>query len=259
MINNIDFTKKEFTENENIFKFDNNKYNFAELIKINLNKYFGTNFDLNELDKLINNEYMNEEELNYFKKVNIWETDRDSIFIKIHHQYIDSNNEFNDLYINFIKTFIKPTFFPNEESIVIQKTPNIRIQLPNKSNLGKKDSDPNNEIIGMHYDFEFGHDEEEINLIIPMTDMYESNSIYHEFYVDSNANYNDYNSLRLNINEIAFLYLNKWKHYNRINKTGKTRVSFDLRIIPFSKYKNSNKVSLKYNKKFCLGDYYIKV
>lgn len=54
-------------------------------------------------------------------------------------------------------------------------------------------------------------------------------------------------------------YFNKCNHYNKINKTNKTRMSIDFRIIPFSKFKKSNKLSVTNNKKFTIGDYYIVV
>ena len=57
----------------------------------------------------------------------------------------------------------------------------------------------------------------------------------------------------------SIIYLNKIKHFNKINKTGKTRISFDTRIIPFSKYKENNNSSKTLNKKFVIGDYYIKI
>lgn len=256
----IDFTKKEFRENENIFKFDDSKYNFRELIKINLNNYFGTNFDLNEFNNLISEKYMNNNDLNYFKKTPIFgKTDRGSIFIQIFHKYFDSSTEFSNLYNKFMIESIKPKFFPNEEFIIVQKTPNLRIHIPNTSNLGSRKTDPNNNIIGVHYDAEFDHSNEEINLIIPLTKMYNTNSIFHEYKVNSNKDYEEYNNLKLEENEIAFLYLNKWKHYNKINVTNETRVSFDTRIIPFSKYNESKLTSITSKKKFSLGEYYIKL
>ena len=256
----IDFTKKDFNKDENIYKFDNEKYNFKKLIKDLLNNYYKKDFDLNKIHEIINEKYMNKDELDYFKKTPIFgKTDRDSIFIEIYHNYFDTFDVFANLYNKFMKEYIKPKFFPKEDFIVIQKTPNLRIQIPNKSNLGKRDSDPNEEIIGVHYDAEFDHSLEEINLIIPLTRMFDTNSIYHEYSTNSNLNFEDYNSLKLQENEIAFLYLNMWKHYNKINKTNLSRVSFDTRIIPYSKFKDSDLVSITSKKKFSLNNYYIKI
>jgi len=135
--------------------------------------------------------------------------------------------------------------FPNETKILVQKTPNIRFHLPNCSNIGRRASDPTSNIIGMHSDNEFGHPSEEINIIIPITEMYNSNSIFYQ----SETGFTD---LKLNRNEFTLLKLNKLKHYNCINYTIITRVSFDARVIPYSKYNKSIE-----NLKFVPGDYYM--
>ena len=54
--------------------------------------------------------------------------------------------------------------------------------------------------------------------------MYNSNSLYYEKELDI------YTNLILNKNDFFIHNLNKIKHYNRINNTAITRVSFDFRI-----------------------------
>jgi hypothetical protein len=49
---------------------------------------------------------------------------------------------------------------------------------------------------------------------------------------------------------------NTCRHYNMKNITGKTRVSFDFRVIPFSKYKESEHVAIHSKRSFKIGDYY---
>ncbi len=259
-MSDYNFTKNIFSVEKNIFNFNITKYSFDQIVKKIYKEYFKDDFNLNEIHKFINNKYLKLDEINYFNQTPIFgKSDRESIFIKIYHNYIDNNDDFNNLYHNFIINYIKPTFFSNEEYLVVQKTPNIRIHLPNCSNLGKRNSDPNDKIIGVHIDNEFNHDNEEINLIIPITDMFETNSIYHEYIENSNVNFNEYKSIKLKSNQIAFLYLNKWKHFNKINNTGYSRISFDTRIIPFSKYKETNLLSITSKKKFSLDNYFIKI
>ncbi len=65
----------------------------------------------------------------------------------------------------------------NEDKLVVQKTPNIRFHLPNNSNIGKRDTDSKN-TIGLHYDYEFNHPKEEYNIILSITDMFDTNSLY---------------------------------------------------------------------------------
>ena len=111
------------------------------------------------------------------------------------------------------------------------------------------------EVFGLHCDFEFNHPETEINIILPITDMYDTNSIYFNN-IENSLNYKDYNNLNINKNQIYLGYFNKINHYNRINKTNKTRVSFDFRIILKSMYLDSDKTSATSKTKFKIGEYY---
>jgi len=45
-------------------------------------------------------------------------------------------------------------------------------------------------------------------------------------------------------------------HGNEVNKTGKTRVSIDMRVIPNSKFKPSELKGLAYGRARKIGDYY---
>ena len=88
--------------------------------------------------------------------------------------------------------------------------------------------------------------------------MFDTNSIYFEKTVNSNENPENYKNLYLDTNEYFQGYFNKLYHFNKINKTSKTRISLDFRIIPYSKYiENKNeKLSITTNKKLTLDDYF---
>ena len=86
--------------------------------------------------------------------------------------------------------------------------------------------------------------------------MFDTNSIYYEKTIDSNGDLNDYNNLKLDTNEYFQGYFNKLYHYNKINKTEKTRISLDFRIIPYSKYIENKKSSITSNKKLGLDEYF---
>ncbi len=250
---------KEIFSLNNIYNFDNKKFNFDSIVKKIYKIKYNYDNDLSELHQLINEKYISKENVEYFNQLAlIGINDRKGIFIKNFYEYIDSNSDFIELYKNFIIEYIKP-LYPNEDYILYQKTPNLRIGFPNLTAIGKRDSDPNTEVVGLHNDGEFGHSFEEINYIIPITEMYDTNSIYFERTVNSNeTNYDNYYNLKLKTNEFFTGYFNKLKHYNKINKTGKTRVSLDFRIIPYSKYiENENdKSSVTSNKKLSLGEYF---
>jgi len=46
------------------------------------------------------------------------------------------------------------------------------------------------------------------------------------------------------------------KHGNKINDTGNTRVSFDFRVMPISKYEDNDRESVSVNTKMKIGEYW---
>jgi hypothetical protein len=174
------------------------------------------------------------------------------MFYDEYHRFIDNDTEFNNIYYKFINEKIKSS---SEEKLIIQKTPNLRISLPNLSALGKNKHElVDNDVIGLHKDADFGHHEDEINFIIPITDMFDTNSIYYEPYPYSNVSTDEYLNLKLKTDEYFIVKFNRLLHFNRINKTGFTRISLDFRIIPYEKYMK-NIENFK-GTKFELGKYY---
>lgn len=238
--------------------FDNKKYNFSHLINKIYETYFNYKIELEDIHDLLNTDLIDDNTKKYYKTIPLFGiNDRKSIFIDIYHKYYDNNNEFKDMYINFIQNIIKPTYYPDETHLVIQKTPNIRLHLPNCTNIGKRPTDPNEHIIGVHKDVEFGHSENEMNYILPITKMYDTNSLYFENGLDTT--FEDFSNLKLDTNEYAQLYLNQLRHYNKINTTNKTRISMDFRIIPFSKYKETQNKTETCKMHLTIGNYFILV
>jgi hypothetical protein len=214
-------------------------------------KYYGRLEDIHQLLTLPH--YLTEEEKDYHRHLHEWKKDRDSIFVKKFHDFVDKNTIFNETYYQFLRTYILP-LFPNETKLVVQKTPNIRFSLPNNAAIGFDPKDPDN-IVGLHCDSDFGHHETETNIVVPITEMFGSNSIYYEPYINSNVPPSHFENLSLETNEFLQAYFNKIKHCNRINQTNITRISFDIRVIPFSKYQEN--IEYFNGTKFELGKYYI--
>ena len=139
----MNYTNEKYNEDKNIMIYDFNKYNFIECIKNMYNNYFNTNFNLDNIHHLLNTDKILFEDKLYYKIIpEFGINDRKSIFINIFHKYFDTNKDFRDLYYTFIKEYIKPTFFKDEEFLVVQKTPNIRLHLPDCTNIGRRNTDP---------------------------------------------------------------------------------------------------------------------
>jgi len=180
--------------------------------------------------------------------------DRKSPFVDHFHEIWDSDSLLRQEYQKFISEELAP-YFPNESKLIIQKTPNIRFHLPGCSNIGRRESDLTEEHIGVHCDEEFGHPKEELNIILGLTEMFGSNSIYYA--LNGEEDLDEFQNLKMHIGEVFIGKLNTAQHYNKINRTDSTRVSLDFRIIPFSKFKNAE--PLKSNQKFKIGKYYTSI
>jgi hypothetical protein len=167
---------------------------------------------------------------------------------------VDASTEFNDTYHEFMRTTILP-LFPEEKTLVIQKTPNIRFSFPNSAAIGKWQKDTDTDLItqriGFHCDADFGHHFLEMNFIVPITHMYESNSVYYQ------TEETVFENLCMLDPSHQFFqgYFNKIPHYNMVNRTGDTRISFDLRVIPYSQYMEYRDTFI--GTKFDLEKYYI--
>ena len=236
--------------------FDIKQHNFYDCVYKLFNQKYNFNRPLDEMHSVLE-AFTPEDKLAHLQIHEIGKNDRKSIFIEDYHTYVDGNPEFTELYKKFILNNVKP-LYPGETYILFQKTPNLRISFPNTTAIGRRpETDPNEYIIGLHNDSEFGHPPEEMNFVIPVTKMYGTNSIYYEEIPNSDEEYTQYKCLELSQNEFFQCYFNQLRHYNMVNDTGCTRISIDFRIIPYSKYNaNYNETTVTSNKKLQLGEYF---
>jgi len=186
-------------------------------------------------------------------------TDRNSPLVKYFYTQWDKTNEYKILYTKFLVETL-PKLFPTESHFICQKTPNIRIHIPNQTNIGILESDPHQNVIGLHKDSDFGHPSEEWNVIIPLTPMFKTNSIFYEETQSSELPFDQWKPVTVSKTQLWIGHLNSLRHFNKINKTGVSRVSLDIRVIPGSKYVSSDsKVSVTSKKKFTVGEYYMRL
>lgn len=249
-----------------IYNYSDKNYNFSITIKKFYNQLYPSFSELDQIHKLLESEDMTEYDKEYYKipiqKFGL--TDRNSIFIKNFHNFVDTDETFTNLYKKFIVDVIKPMCnLSSFDKIVYQKTPNIRFHLPNCSNIGYIVNDKNmySDIIGVHNDNEFGHPKNEKNVIVPLTKMFGSNSLYYSSSPIDNLDVYGYNNLVMSLNNFYIGNLNECDHYNKINTTGVSRVSLDFRILLYSDYENYIKScpitsSETFKNKFIVGVYY---
>jgi hypothetical protein len=169
--------------------------------------------------------------------------DTDTEFHRMFYNKLNDNwSEIKEEYSKFINNIVLP--FLDLEEALVQKFPSFRVQLPN--NLA---------VTINHYDSDTLHQHPtgEINFINALTDMYDTNTVY----VEKMPLLEEYQPILLNAGETICFNGNKCKHHNKINTTGKTRVSWDFRILPVNYYKeNNNGLSASTNQKYIEGSYY---
>ncbi len=161
-------------------------------------------------------------------------------------------SEFMDVYKSFIKNVIMDVY--NVDSIIYQSKPTFRVQLPNNIAVGGNKNDTA-EKYGWHKDSdpEYNHPLTEKNFIIPLTNSRDTASVYIETYPNSN----EFEPAIMNVGEVFNFCGAKCVHGNKPNVTGKSRVSFDFRVMLKEDYDvNYSKNSKLSNKKFVIGEYY---
>ena len=123
--------------------------------------------------------------------------------------------------------------------VLYQTIPNIRFHFPNN-------------VVGeFHKDSDFGHDINEINYIIPLTEMWGTNSVWVEEYPDQGF----YHPMRLSLGDFVQFSGATLKHGSKINDTDYTRVSFDFRTIKKEHF-IPGKETINKIKKFEVGSYW---
>ena len=171
------------------------------------------------------------------------ENDQSTIWHKCFYKKIREDSSFNKIYTKFLTNVIKPRF--NEE-IVYQKIPTFRVHLPGNISVGEFHKDK-------HYrDEKWAEKVQELNYFMPLTKAYGTNTIWAE----TEEDLGDFQEIRANYGECVEWSATKLTHGNKQNLTSVTRVSFDFRIIPKSRYIESNHLTINTKIPFGIGGYY---
>jgi|TARA_Y100000310_G_scaffold47762_1_gene44343 hypothetical protein len=154
---------------------------------------------------------------------------------------MDEDPSFISLYKKFVGEVVQPLF---EDETYYQEFPTFRVHQPD-----------NVCVFDWHRDMDFGHSKHEINIYLPITKTYGSNTIWSE----SQEGKKDYSPMELEYGEFNVWDGAKLFHGNKNNDTNQTRVSFDFRILPVKKYDESNAKNCRTLTKgtsFALGGYF---
>ena len=218
---------KDYKE-EKKFAYDLGKYNFVSMMQ-----------DLFSAPDLSSLHEQSKEEYKLFVSPKV---DSDTEF---HNTVYDKLRQGWPEFIESYKLFIKQEIKPNIETnlgLIYQKWPTFRFNLPDNVAVG-----------GWHTDQEYNHPPNEINYIVPLTRMFESNATI----VESAPGKKDFHQIECVPGEYVRFNGNECMHGNIPNRTGVTRVSFDFRIMRLEDYDDSlDNSSLTMGKKYRIGGYY---
>jgi len=151
----------------------------------------------------------------------------------------DTNQTFTNLYRRFIKEVIVSRY---DYPIIFQRFPTFRIHQP--SNIA---------VFGWHRDRDYNHNPREINYFLPITSAFSTNTFWYE----SEPEKEDYQPMEAEYGEAAEWDGANCRHGNKPNDTGKTRVSFDFRVLSREIYDTSTpKESITQGTSFKIGSYF---
>lgn len=213
-----------------IIKYDTNKYYFARLVQ----SLFDVSLeDLDSTDQKTNLTLGN---------------DTKTEFHKIFYARLDQGGgwpEFQNVYDAFIREIVFPMF--EDDTILYQKNPGIRFCRPEAKAVYRWHSDGDS-----HHKHPLG----ELNIYLPLTKSFDTNTVW----VESLPGLGDFAPVNLEYGEFLLGYLNQCRHGNKDNDTGKTRVSFDFRVMPgFAYDEDYELVTCTTKQPFTLGAYYYKM
>ena len=227
LITNCGKNREEIVMHKRI-QYDIDKYRFAELVS--------KAFEVDDLSLL----HINRKDLLPPQKLD-FSNESKTKFHELFYKKLNSPwTSLIESYEDFIKNEISLYF---KEGFIYQTFPTFRVHIPNYKAIHQwhYDSDP------IHK-----HPPWEINVQVPLTKIINTQATW----IESVPGLEDFLPMEMDYGEYVFFDGNRCKHGNRVNKEGHTRVSFDFRVMPLSKYTGQSKSSVTSQKRFIVGEYY---
>ncbi|MGB7395049.1 MAG: hypothetical protein WA913_11700, partial [Pricia sp.] len=125
----------------------------------------------------------------------------------------EEGQRFYDTYRDFIDEVIRPRF---GDKIYYQEKPTHRILYADAPGVSR-----------FHRDRDYGHNPREINFFVPQTKAFDTNTLW----IESEEGKEDFEPVILKPGEFLTFDGANLMHGAKENHTGKTRVSFDFRIL----------------------------
>ncbi len=216
---------------EQRYKYNQSKYPFGQLVS---SLFEVPEHEMDNLHKRL------PENIQY-EALFTQQTDSSTWFHKKFYEKLNSGwPEFIDTYRNLVREVVQPIM--ETEELIFQKTPTFRVHLPGNLAVG-----------AFHKDSGYNHQPNEINFIIPLTEAFESNTMI----VESEPGKMDFHQVEMHPGELLRFHGSQCTHGSLPNKTGKSRVSLDFRVLRPEEYDPEfDKKSMTKGIKFIVGGYY---
>ena len=209
--------------------YSTEKYDFAKIVK----------------------EWFNAEDLTEIHKGNTYELlsrekDQSTHWHRKYYDKIREDEVFFVTYRSFLEDIIKPRY---GETVICQRIPTFRVHLPNNIAVGEWHKDRE------YRDLHWAREVKELNYYLPLTETNTLNTVWSETVEDRQ----DYRPILAQYGECVEWDASNLTHGNKKNISDKTRVSVDFRVIPESRYIDSDRFTVNTPMTFSLGGYYVKI
>jgi hypothetical protein len=144
-------------------------------------------------------------------------------------------------FLAMYRSFVKELLDVEAPAYLYQAVPSFRVHLPGNVATGN-----------FHRDSDFGHQAETINILVPLTPMADTASVW----IESEPGANDPAPVTMNVGQYLRFHAAMLLHGSHPNTTGKSRVSFDFRVLPKVAYRDNGSRSAITEMPIRLGDYY---
>jgi hypothetical protein len=165
--------------------------------------------------------------------------DQETYFHSTFYRLCAEDSDFMRFYRNLIYNYVD-----DEREFLYQAIPTFRVHLPGNKAVGGIS----------HRDSDYNHPKKEVNFLVPLTSMFDSNSMFKE----SKPGLRDFKFVNLKPGDMLRWDGANCEHGNIPNTTGVTRVSFDFRVIypEDLTLEDQDRSTVAYGSRFRLGEYY---
>jgi len=154
----------------------------------------------------------------------------------VHAAFYRTFDRVEPLYRRFVADVVRAVV---PERFCFQRVPTLRVHLPGNVAVGE-----------FHRDSQYSHPDGEVNFWLPLTPAWGSNSVWLE------APGEPARPVALRPGQVLVFDAVNTRHGNVVNETGVTRVSFDFRVLPLSRYRPTRARTVNTGLRLVIGEYF---